>query len=242
MPIPTYSRAAWRRSICCAALLSVASGDMGDQISGKQFDESAGVQDWRALWGGGMACAYFRTGSFGAGAGLVQAIAELSAVAGHHVDVDLRPEGITVRLFTNEPGGLTNVDVQLAREISAAARRLDLLPDPSAVQHVQVAIDALVPAEVRPFWRAVLGYEEVGEEDLLDPVRRGPSFWFQQMDKPRPQRNRIHIDVYVPRDRAGARIAAALAAGGHMVSDAHAPGWWTLADAEGNEVDLAIWG
>ena len=81
--------------------------------------------------------------------------------------------------------------------------------DPSAVQHVQVAIDALVTAEVRPFWRAVLGYAEVGEEDLLDPLRRGPSFWFQAMDSPRPQRNRIHIDVYVPRDQAEARVAAA---------------------------------
>ncbi len=221
---------------------SVLSGDMADQITGEQFDESAGVTDWRAVWAGGTACAYFRTGSFGSGAALVQAITELSGIANHHVDVDLRPEGITVRLSTYQPGGLTNDDVELAREISAAARKCGLRADPSAVQHVQVAIDALVPAEVRPFWRAVLGYQEVGEEDLLDPLRRGPSFWFQQMDAPRPQRNRIHIDIYVPRDQAEARIAAALAAGGHVVSDAHAPDWWTLADAEGNEADLAIWG
>ena len=215
---------------------------MTDQITGKQFDESAGVQDWRALWGGGMACAHFQTGSFGAGAALVQAINELSAATNHHVDVDLRPEGVTVRLFTYEPGGLSNADVELAREISAAAAKLGVSADPSAVQHVQVAIDALVTANVRPFWRAVLGYQPVGEEDLLDPHRRGPSFWFQHMDAPRPQRNRIHIDLYIPRDQAEARIAAALAAGGHIVSDAHAPNWWTLGDAEGNEVDLAIWG
>src|SRR5262245_27683796 len=215
---------------------------MADQVTGKQFDESAGMEDWRALWGGGMACAYFQTGSLGAGAALVQAICELPAAANHHVDVDMRAEGVTVRLFTHEPGGLSNDDVEIAREISAAARLLGVPADPSAVQHVQVAIDALVTAEVRPFWRAVLGYEAIGDEDLLDPIRRGPSFWFQQMDAPRPQRNRIHIDVYVPRDQADARIAAAVAAGGHVVSDAHAPDWWTLADAEGNEVDLAIWG
>jgi 4a-hydroxytetrahydrobiopterin dehydratase len=110
------------------------------------------------------------------------------------------------------------------------------------VQHVQVAIDALGPASVRPFWHAVLGYAAVGDEDVLDPLRRGPSFWFQQMDSPRPQRNRIHIDLYLPRDQAEARIAAALAAGGRIVSDENAPGWWTLADPEGNEVDVAIWG
>jgi 4a-hydroxytetrahydrobiopterin dehydratase len=215
---------------------------MTDQITGKQFDESGGVEDWRALWGGGFACAYFQTGSFGAGAALVQAVSELSATPNHHVEVDLRPEGVTVRLFTHEPGGLSNDDVELAREISAAARELDAPADPSAVQYVQITFDALVSADVRPFWRAVLGYEEVGEVDLLDPFRRGPAFVFQQMDAPRPQRNRIHIDLYVPRDQAEARIAAALAAGGHVVSDAHAPDWWTLADAEGNEVDLAIWG
>jgi 4a-hydroxytetrahydrobiopterin dehydratase len=36
-------------------------------------------------------------------------------------------------------------------------------------------------------------------------------------------------------------VAAALAAGGRLVSDEHAPEWWTLADAEGNEVDVATW-
>ena len=62
------------------------------------------------------------------------------------------------------------------------------------------------------------------------------------MSAERSQRNRIHIDVYVPHDQAEARIAAALTAGGRIVSDANAPGWWTLADPEGNEADLAIWG
>ena len=92
-----------------------------------------------------------------------------------------------------------------------------------------------------PFWRAVLGYQDVGDEDVVDPHFQGPPFWFQQMDAPRPQRNRIHIDIYVPHDQAEARFAAALAAGGHVVSDENAPGWWTLADAEGNEVDVACW-
>jgi 4a-hydroxytetrahydrobiopterin dehydratase len=215
---------------------------MTDQITGKQFDGSAGVEDWRALWGGGFAATYFETGSFGLGAVVVQAISEVSGVASSHVDVDLRAEGVSVRLFSREPGGLSSADVGLAREISAAARRLGVTADPSGVQYVQVTIDAVVAAEVRPFWRPVLGYDEVGETDLLDSRRSGPAFAFQQMDAPRPQRNRIHLDVYVPRDQVQDRIAAALAAGGHMVSDAHAPHWWTLADAEGNEADLAIWG
>jgi 4a-hydroxytetrahydrobiopterin dehydratase len=45
----------------------------------------------------------------------------------------------------------------------------------------------------------------------------------------------------VPHDEAEARVAAAIAAGGRVVNDANAPGWWTLADPEGNEVDVASW-
>ena len=55
------------------------------------------------------------------------------------------------------------------------------------------------------------------------------------------ERNRIHVDVFVPHDQAEERVAAALAAGGRLVSDEHAPAWWTLADAEGNEADVATW-
>lgn len=214
---------------------------MTDPITAKQFRDAQGVADWRTIFGGGWACAYFRTGSFAAGVELVRAIGEVADAANHHPDVDLRPEGVSVKLFTSGFGGLSEQDVTVARQISAAAARLGVPADPSGVQHVQVAIDALVSADVRPFWVAVLGYEAFGDEDVLDPLRRGPTFWFQRMNAPRPQRNRFHIDVYLPHDQVEARIAAALASGGRIVNDANAPGWWTLADAEGNEVDLAIW-
>jgi 4a-hydroxytetrahydrobiopterin dehydratase len=216
--------------------------DRTSRLSSEEFYAAPGVEDWRVLWGAGYASAHFRTGSFGAGVSLVQAIGELAAAAAHYPDIDLRPDGVTVRLFTGEHGGLSGQDVDLARKISVVARDLLAPADPAAVQHVQIAIDALDIARVRPFWHAVLGYDEVADADLFDSHRRGPSFWFQQMDAERPQRNRIHIDLYVPHDQVQARIAAALAAGGTIVNGDHAPLWWTLADPEGNEVDLAIWG
>jgi 4a-hydroxytetrahydrobiopterin dehydratase len=77
--------------------------------------------------------------------------------------------------------------------------------------------------------------------DLIDPNGQGPTFWFQQMDAPRPQRNRIHVDISVPHDQAEARVAAAIAAGGHLVTDLNAPAWWVLSDAEGNEACVATW-
>jgi 4a-hydroxytetrahydrobiopterin dehydratase len=151
---------------------------------------------------------------------------------------------VTVRLIaiTEDYYGLIERHVELASEISALAREQGAAADPSAIQSVQVAIDTLVSPDVMPFWRAVLGYEYRGDttdEDLIDPRGRGPSLWFQRMDAPRPQRNRVHVDVFVPIDLGEARVAAALAAGGSLVSDEHAPMWWTLADAEGNEVDVA---
>lgn len=211
---------------------------MSDQISRKRFHEV----DWRVVRDD--ACAHFRTESFAAGVALVDAIGRLADAADHHPDIDLRPDGVTVRLRTTTPdhtSRLSEQDVELARQISAVASELGVPVDPSALQNVQVAIDALVIPDVLPFWRAVLGYEQVDDADLIDPRFQGPPFWFQQMDAARPQRNRIHIDVYLPVDQAEARIAAALAAGGHLVSDENAPEWWTLADAEGNEVDVAPW-
>jgi 4a-hydroxytetrahydrobiopterin dehydratase len=154
--------------------------------------------------------------------------------------MDLRSKGVTVRLRCDNEGRFSEDDLALARQISTAARDLGASVDLTGLQRVQVAIDALVIPEVIPFWRAVLGYQARGEEDVEDDHNQGPPFWFQQMDAPRPQRNRIHIDVYVPHDQAEARVAAALAAGGHIVRD-NAPEYRTLADAEGNEVDVASW-
>jgi len=99
---------------------------------------------------------------------------------------------------------------------------------------------------IRPFWRAVLAYtDEPGydgpTDPLVDPAREGPAVWFQQMDQPRPQRNRIHLDVSVPHDEADRRIESALAAGGTLVSDKRARAFWVLADAEGNEVCVTTW-
>jgi 4a-hydroxytetrahydrobiopterin dehydratase len=215
---------------------------MSERLTPQQFHDAAGVEDWRVVTN--VAQAHFRTGSFPVGVALVDAIGTLADAAGHLPDVDLRPDGVTVRLTTRTPEHffwLSERDVEMAQRISVAARELGVPADPAAVQIVQVTIDALVHPDVMPFWRAVLGYREVGAEDLLDPRAEGPAFWFQQMDAPRTERNRIHIDVWVPHDQAEARIAAAIAAGGHLVSDEGAPTWWTLADAEGNEADVATW-
>lgn len=214
---------------------------MTDHISAQQFHETAGVDDWRALLYFNGACANFQTGSFAKGVELVTAIGQVADSANHHPDVDLRYGEVTVRLTSHDIGGLSERDADLARQISEAARELGVTSDPTAVQEVNVTIDALRISDVLPFWHAVLGYRKVGDEDVVDPHSHGPSVWFQQMDVPRPQRNRVHLDISVPHDQAEARVAAALEAGGRLVTDEFAPSWWVLADAEGNEACIATW-
>jgi 4a-hydroxytetrahydrobiopterin dehydratase len=121
--------------------------DMTKPIAPRRFNEADGVEDRRVLGDG--ACTHFRTGSFAAGARLVDAISQLAGLDDHHPDVDLRFGGVTLRLITitQDHCGLSERDLELARQISAVARDLGIPADPSAAQTVQVSIDALVAAE-----------------------------------------------------------------------------------------------
>ena len=188
------------------------------------------------------------SGTFVRGLELVSRIAEAAERAGHHPDVDLRYPVVHVSLVSHDVNRVTERDLSLAAEISALIDEAGLTAEPRAPQALEIAVDALDIAVVVPFWRAVLGYADEpvppGEEwspALVDPSGLNPSVWFQQMDSPRPQRNRVHLDVTVPDDEAESRVAAAVAAGGHLVSDARAPSFWVLADAEGNEACVCTW-
>jgi 4a-hydroxytetrahydrobiopterin dehydratase len=220
---------------------------MADKVTATEFDATADLPDWRVLLG--RIEATFRTGSFEAGAAFVGLIATAAEAAGHHPDLDLRyPDRVSVALVTHAARALTDSDVSLARTISELAADAGVRSEPAASSRVEIAIDALDIDAVRPFWQAVLGYVEEpprapGDpvDAVVDPNRIGPAFWFQQMDEPRPQRNRIHIDVTVPHDVAEARIAAAIAAGGTLVSADRARAFWILADPEGNEACVCTW-
>ena len=215
---------------------------MTDHITPTQFRGSDGVADWRVINDG--ACAFFGTRSIAESAKLVHAIGAIAEIDAHRPLIDVRPRGVTVCLLTRESDyyGMSQRDVEFARQISAAARGLGLGADPSAVQGFLVIPGAPKIAEVMPFWRAILGYEpraDSPKEDLVDPRDRAPGFWFEQMKVPRGDGGgAIHVCVWVPYEQAEARIAAALAEGGHMVRDEFAPSWWTLADAAGNECDI----
>jgi 4a-hydroxytetrahydrobiopterin dehydratase len=157
---------------------------------------------------------------------------------------------VDLELQSPDVGAVTQRDVHLSCAVTDAIRALGFETSPQgpgrSVQKLEIAIDALDIPSIRPFWRAVLGYADepgyAGPTDpLVDPTGRGPAVWFQQMVHPRPQRNRIHLDVSVPHDEADHRLEAALAAGGRLVDDARARAFWVLADAEGNEACITTW-
>ena len=212
---------------------------MPERITPQQFHDSIGVDDWRVLWS--VAFALYRTGDFATGLELVARIGRLAEAAGHHPDLGLRAGVLEVRLVTKAQWSLTDLDLTLAKQISAAAAELGVPADPGRTRTWEFALDALDVDKVRAFWCAVLGYEPAGDSDIVDPDGLYPPVYVQQMDTMRTGRNRIHIDVGVPHDQAQARVDAAVAAGGTVVNDRFAPAWWTLADPEGNEVDLATW-
>ena len=186
-----------------------------------------GLPDWRLLLD--RLHATFRADSFAHAAAFVAQVAEAAAA-----DVDLRPPGV---VHVAVPHG----DVAGAEVVSALAAGAGLAAGPHAAAAVEIAVDASDIGAVKPFWKAVLGYVDAGEDVIADPDRIGPPVWFQQMDEPRPQRNRLHVDVTVPHDVAQARVAAALDAGGTLVTDRWAKSFWVLADAEGNEACVCTW-
>jgi 4a-hydroxytetrahydrobiopterin dehydratase len=215
-------------------------------------DVQAAVEDigWRFLLG--CLCLSVPVSSLVEASEVATATAALPA-AGDHLRIDLRPDRVEMSVQTREVAAITDRDVELARLVSAAVADLDLgrstaesSKSPRPVQMLELAIDALDIASIRPFWKAVLAYEDEPGRDgptdaLVDPAGQGPALWFQQMDAPRPQRNRIHFDVTVSHDEAEARVAAALAAGGHLVDGSYARSFWVLADVEGNEACVCTW-
>lgn len=178
---------------------------------------------------------------------LVSAIAEVAEEMDHHPDLDIRWRNVSVALATHSAGGITEFDVEQARRISELAERAgaELGPPERAADSIEIGIDSLDASAIRDFWRVGLGLTEHtrddGATDLTGPRPTDPGVWFQPMDEPRTQRNRIHLDLYVPRDEAEDRVAAVQAAGGRLVTDEYAPGWWVLADAEDNELCVCIY-
>ncbi|WP_323793151.1 VOC family protein [Nocardioides sp.] len=202
--------------------------------------EAEGLADWRVLHG--VLHARFRTGGFNAGVTLVQAIGAAADEMDHHPDVDLTYPSVDVRLSSHDVGGVTRRDVILARAISEMAVRLGAKSGPEVTSVLELALDTHDLEEIKPFWRAVLGYaDSEAPDELVDPTGKRPTIWFQESAPHETPHQRWHLDLRVPPEVVEGRIAAAVAAGGTLVGDEAAPMFWVLADPQGNQVCLTTW-
>ena len=197
-----------------------------------------GVGDWVVLHGG--ATAVFRSGSMQEAVRLADAVVEVPGFAGAGALLTIADDGLTVRL-TRDIWQLEPQHVELARAVSARARDHGAVADRTAVQEIQLAIASRPDAIDIGFWRAVLGYSAMGDDNAVDPLGHGSTVWMQELDEARPLRHAMHIDVSVGREQAEGRLAAAVAASGQVVDDSKAPGYWTLADRGGNRVCICAW-
>lgn len=204
----------------------------------RDFLAADGVDDWVVLHGG--ATAVFRVESLSEAARLAEAIAVAPGISGTGVLLTLADDRVTVRL-TRDLWRLEASHVEQARAVSAVARAQGAAPDRAAVQEVQLAIAAKREAIDLPFWRAVLGYGPMADDNAVDPLGHGSTVWMQEIDAAKALRHAMHIDVSVAREHIAARLAAAVAAGGRIVDESRAPSHWTLSDRAGNRVCLCAW-
>jgi 4a-hydroxytetrahydrobiopterin dehydratase len=178
----------------------------------QDFLAAKGVDDWVVLHGGAMAV--FRVRSLVEAARLAEAVAKVTGLEGSGVLLTVATASLTIRL-TRDIWQLEPRHLELARAVSDA---IDL-----------------------GFWRAVLGYAPMADDNAVDPLGHGSTVWMQPLDAAKPLRQAMHLDVSVAREQVTARLQAALAAGGRLVDESHAPSHWTLADRAGNRVCICAW-
>ena len=203
----------------------------------RDFLSAGGVDDWVILHGGPTAV--FRVGSLLQAAELAAAVAAVPGLEKRTL-LTAASDRLTVKL-TREMWGTEARHVEVARVISALAREHGSAADRGAVQEVQLAVAAKPEAIDLGFWRAVLGYAPMHDDNAIDPLGQGSTVWMQDLDSNKSLRHAMHVDVSVARDHADARMQAAVAAGGRVVDDSGAPGAWILADRSGNKVCIAAW-
>ncbi len=199
-----------------------------DTATTGELGPTDGMADWRVL--DGRAAAWFDAPTHAAGAALISRIAE-SVGEGTMPDADLRRQGLRISIGTPGAAGPTGDDLALARAVSAAAAGLGLAADPGVLQVARLTIEAAGRPAVSAFWQTALSYRPADGGVLRDPLRRDPSLRIHPQAEARLLRNRMHVDAVRPSDVVAAVLAA-------VDQQPHGAYGLTLADPEGNEIDL----
>ncbi len=217
-------------------------------LFGEQINQ-AQLADWRKLAQG--LHARYVVADFAAGARLVAAWRKPCDDLGDHLRATVGDGYVDLKLisldavYRDGEGNdhvvewVTQRDLDLARQISEVAAEHAARPDTTGIMNIELALDTAHEDRVAPFWSALMtgGQEARGRGtiggDVRDVAGRVPYLWFQETEEHETPRQRFHLDVFVPREHADARIAAAVAAGGVVVSEED--GFTILADPDGNK-------
>ena len=219
-----------------------------DMLSGDQIQD-AHLTDWRKLAQG--LHARYVVADFRSGARFLAAVADAVDGHGDHLRATVGDGFLDLKLITldavyrDDDGNehavewVTEQDLDLARRISEVAAEHAARPDPAGITNVELALDTAHEEQLAPFWSALLtgGQDARGRGTIGNDVRDGdgrvPYLWFQETEDHETPRQRFHLDVFVPSEHAQQRIAAALDAGGVVVSEED--GFTILADPDGNK-------
>ena len=202
------------------------------------FLDAEGLQDWVVLHGGPTAV--YKAATLAEAASLANAIAQIPELDGTRAQLNVVSERLTVRL-THEVWNMESEHIDIARAISKVAKSHGAVAERNQVQEVQIAIAAKPEAIDLGFWRTVLGYEPMLDDNGVDPLGNSSMVYMQEIDSAKELKHAMHLDVSVAREVAEQRLAAAINAGGVIVDDSHAPAWWVLADRSGNKVCIVSW-
>lgn len=226
-----------------------------DMMTGGQIAD-AGLTEWRKLAQG--LHARYLVGDFGAGARFVTAVGEAGDELGHHPSVSIGAGYVDLKAVSadavyRDDGGaehvvewVTQKDVDLARRITQIAADHGLTADPASVSVIELGLDTADSATIAPVWAALLTGNPAAQgagspsNEIRDTLGRVPNLWFGDTDAHAPAGQRFHVEVYVPREVAAQRIAAAVAAGGTVVDDSSAPSLTVIADQDGNTGVLCV--
>lgn len=175
-----------------------------------------------------------------AGIAMSRSVVESAGAGG--VDLGLRRDGVAV--VTPD---IVDAEEQERLAALGAVAGPGLAAEPVALQEIRIVIESTEPAAVLPFWASVTGYaarerastdaaagfDPAAETVLTDPLRRCPPIVVRRSDRPRPLRQRLHLDVSRPGGWS-ADGGEAAGAGGRYLGG---PFGVRFADADGNEVD-----
>ena len=170
---------------------------------------------------------------------IVDDIATAAEDMDHHPDLDIRWRTVHIASSTHSAGGVTQYDIELAHRIAAIAADHGVHTDDALDRkpRLEIGIDCHDADLLRPWWATAMRYVD-HDGELVDPEGRGPTIWFQEVPEAKTVKNRLHLDLHLPRHEAAAKRDLLVSLGGTLLDTFET--FWVITDPEGNELCVCV--